>query len=151
MTSWAEPPRWAYFRPPTENRSFMSVVMAQRQPSFSAPTRWSSATRTSSRKTSANLACPVICLSGRMVTPVAARSTMNIVSPACRGRLASLRASTSPYCEISAPDVHTFWPVIVQASPSRTARVRRPARSEPAPGSEKTCDQISSPWSIGGT
>ena len=149
MTSWAEPPRWAYFNPPTENRSFMSVVMAQRQPSFSAPTRWSSATLTSSRKTSANLACPVICLSGRRVTPGASRSTTNMVSPAWRGRLPSLRASTSPYCEISAPDVHTFWPVSDQTSPSRTAFVRSAARSEPAAGSEKIWDQISSPRSIG--
>ena len=37
-----------------------------------------------------------------------------------------------------APDVQIFWPLITQSSPSRTARVRSPARSEPAPGSEKS-------------
>ena len=34
-----------------------------------------------------------------------------------------------------APEVHTFWPLTTQSPPSRTAVVRRPARSEPAPGS----------------
>ena len=75
---------------------------------------------------------------------------MNMVSPAWRGRLGSVRAGTSPYCEIRAPEVQTFWPVSDHASPSRTALVRRAARSEPAAGSEKICDQISSPRSIGG-
>ena len=34
-----------------------------------------------------------------------------------------------------APEVHTFWPLTTHSPPSRTAVVRRPARSEPAPGS----------------
>ena len=33
---------------------------------------------------------------------------------------------------------HTFWPLTTHSSPSRTARVARPARSEPAPGSENS-------------
>ena len=45
--------------------------------------------------------------------------------------------------------VHTFWPVTTHSSPSRTARVESPARSEPAPGSENSWHQISSPASSG--
>ena len=44
---------------------------------------------------------------------------------------------------------HTFWPLTIHSSPSRTARVASPARSEPAPGSEKSWHQISSPVNIG--
>src|SRR5439155_722278 len=40
--------------------------------------------------------------------------------------------------------VHTFCPVTIHSSPSRTARVESPATSEPAPGSEKSWHQISS-------
>ncbi len=40
--------------------------------------------------------------------------------------------------------VHVFCPLTTYSSPSRTAVVRRDARSEPASGSEKPCDhQIS--------
>ncbi len=35
-------------------------------------------------------------------------------------------------------ELQTFWPVITQWSPSRVARVERPARSEPDPGSLKS-------------
>jgi hypothetical protein len=34
-----------------------------------------------------------------------------------------------------APDVQTFWPFTMNSSPSSTALVRRPARSDPASGS----------------
>jgi hypothetical protein len=34
-----------------------------------------------------------------------------------------------------APEVHTFCPLMTKWSPSSVARVRRPARSEPASGS----------------
>ena len=44
-----------------------------------------------------------------------------------------------------AEEVHTFCPLTVHTSPSRTARVDRLARSEPAPGSENSWHQISSP------
>ncbi|OPZ01146.1 MAG: hypothetical protein BWZ09_02785 [Alphaproteobacteria bacterium ADurb.BinA305] len=40
---------------------------------------------------------------------------------------------------------------MTQSSPSRSARVRRPATSEPADGSEKSWHQISSPRSAGRT
>ena len=44
-----------------------------------------------------------------------------------------------------ATEVHTFCPFTVQTSPSRTARVASPARSDPAPGSLNSWHQISSP------
>ena len=46
--------------------------------------------------------------------------------------------------------VHTFWPLTTKWSPSRTARVWRFARSEPALGSEKPWHQSSSAVRIRG-
>ena len=43
-----------------------------------------------------------------------------------------------------------FWPVRTQSSPSCTARLRRPARSEPASGSDQPWAQVSSPEAIAG-
>ncbi len=40
--------------------------------------------------------------------------------------------------------VQTFWPVTTNSSPSSTPVVRRAARSEPAPGSEKPWHQMTS-------
>ena len=40
--------------------------------------------------------------------------------------------------------VHTFWPLTIHSSPSRSARVARPATSDPAPGSLNSWHQISS-------
>ena len=44
----------------------------------------------------------------------------------------------------AAPDVHTFWPLTIHTSPSRTARVDSDARSDPAPGSLKSWHHDSS-------
>ena len=41
----------------------------------------------------------------------------------------------SAFCPL---EVQTFWPFTIHSSPSRTARVCSPARSEPADGSEKS-------------
>ena len=57
--------------------------------------------------------------------------------PWCFGTSGSVRARRIPQCDRSAWLDHTFWPLMIQVSPSRTARVASPARSEPAPGSEK--------------
>ena len=46
--------------------------------------------------------------------------------------------------------VHTFWPVTIQRSPSRSARVASDARSEPAPGSLNSWHHFSSLRTIGG-
>ncbi|MET0324793.1 MAG: hypothetical protein ABW219_06175, partial [Ilumatobacteraceae bacterium] len=43
----------------------------------------------------------------------------------------------------------TFWPLTIHSSPSRTARVPRPAKSDPAPGSENSWHHFSSPVNIG--
>ena len=45
--------------------------------------------------------------------------------------------------------VQIFCPLTTYSSPSRTARVRSEARSEPAPGSEKPWHQTTSPLRIG--
>ena len=65
--------------------------------------------------------------------------------PWCLGTSRSVRASSMPRSAYWAPDVHTFCPLTVQPSPSRTARVCALARSEPDPGSEKNWHQDSSP------
>ena len=47
------------------------------------------------------------------------------------------------------PEVHTFWPLITHSSPSRSARVCSPARSEPAPGSLKSWHHACWPVTMG--
>src|SRR5690606_4293337 len=61
--------------PPMAIRSADSVERAIFQPLFSAPTRQSSGTKTSSRKTSLKRASPVICTSGRTSRPGLRMST----------------------------------------------------------------------------
>lgn len=85
--------------------------------------------------------------SGRTVTPGACMSTTNMVMPACLDRSGSVRASSAPKSANWALVVHTFCPLSTQPSPSRTALVCRLATSEPAPGSENSWHQISSPES----
>ena len=55
--------------------------------------------------------------------------------PWCLGTSGSVRASSIPMSAFWPLEVHTFWPFTIHSSPSRTARVWRPARSEPAEGS----------------
>ena len=57
-------------------RSFISVVMATRQPSPTAPRRFSSGMRTSVKKTSLKPVPPLICLMGRISIPGERMSTM---------------------------------------------------------------------------
>ena len=57
----------------------------------------------------------------------------------------------SPGRETRLPELHTFCPVTTHSSPSRTARVANPARSEPAPGSEKSWQHSCSVRSSGRT
>ena len=58
--------------------------------------------------------------------------------PACFGASGSERQMISPMPACCAFEVHTFWPLMIQESPSRSARHDSPARSEPAPGSLKS-------------
>jgi len=62
----------------------------------------------------------------------------------------SVRAMRMPNFATIASDVQIFWPFTTNTSPSRTARVARLARSEPASGSENSWHHSSSPRSIGG-
>ena len=62
-----------------------------------------------------------------------------------------VRASSMPQLERCATVVQTFWPFTIQSSPSRTARVARPATSEPALGSLNIWHQMSSPEKIRGS
>ena len=128
----------------------MSVVSATDQPWLTSPRRWSSGTRASLKNTSLNEAPPVICRSGRTSTPGARMSTMKPVSPWCLGRSGSVRQITSPMSLYWAPEVHTFWPETTHSSPSRSARVCRPARSDPAPGSLKSWHPTTSPRYMAG-
>ena len=76
-------------------------------------------------------------------------SMTNIVMPLCFTCSGSVRTSTMPKLATCASVVHTFWPLTIHSSPSRTARVDRPATSEPAPGSLNIWHQISSPVNSG--
>ena len=54
--------------------------------------------------------------------------------PWCLGTSGSVRASSMPRSAYWPPEVHTFWPLTIHSSPSLTALVWRPARSDPACG-----------------
>ena len=76
--------------------------------------------------------------------------------PACRRLDGSVRATQMAQSASLARDVQIFWPVSRQPAPSwpspsaRSARVVRPARSEPAPGSLNSWHQVISPRSVAG-
>ena len=61
-----------------------------------------------------------------------------------------VRASSIPHFERWATVVHTFWPLMIQSSPSRSARIASPATSEPADGSLNIWHQTSSPEKMRG-
>ncbi len=101
------------------------------------------------KNTSLNSASPVIWRSGLVSTPGPFMSTTNAVSPACLTASGSVRTTSRPHLEMCASVVQTFCPLTTHSSPSRTARADSPAKSEPAPGSEKSWHQISSPVNSG--
>ncbi len=70
--------------------------------------------------------------------------------PLCFGAVGSVRASSAPHWENCAAVVQIFCPVIRQPPSTRVALVLRPARSDPAPGSENSWHQIISPRNVGG-
>ncbi len=57
--------------------------------------------------------------------------------PSCFFTVGSVRARTKIQSAYWPSVVQVFWPLMTQWSPTFSARVLRPARSEPAPGSEK--------------
>lgn len=130
-----KPPPRGGSRPPIATRSFISVVRTTRHPSPIAPRREASGPRTSERKTSLNSASPVSWNKGRGSTPAACMSSTKYVRPRCRGNSGSVRAIRRPQRARCPSVVQTFCPGTIHSSPSRTARVARLARSEPATGS----------------
>ena len=74
---------------------------------------------------------------GLTVTPGVFMSHRKNEMPSCFFTLPSVRASTKIQSAYWAKVVQVFCPLMTQPSPSRSALVRSPARSEPAPGSEK--------------
>jgi hypothetical protein len=69
--------------------------------------------------------------------------------PLCFGTSGSVRAIRIPNCALWPPLVQILEPLTTYSSPSRSARVPRLARSEPASGSENIWHQNSSPVKIG--
>lgn len=70
--------------------------------------------------------------------------------PLCFAASLSVRTKATHQSACWAPLVHNFWPLITHLSPLSSAWVRSPARSDPAPGSEKPWHHWISPFSIGG-
>ena len=102
------------------------------------------ATRASLKNTSLNSASPVICTqrphldAGLLHVDDEVRE-----APVLRDVGVGAARGASPTSARCASVVHTFWPLTTHSSPSRTARVARPATSEPAPGSLNSWHQIS--------
>lgn len=110
--------------------------MATVQPSPSAPT--TPAATAPSKKTSLNSLVPDICRIGRTSTrPGWSIRTRRNDRPRWRREPGSVRARTKHQSASRASEVQIFWPVTRYrpSAASRTAAVRIPARSDPAPGS----------------
>jgi len=80
---------------------------------------------------------PAMVRMGRTAIPRLSIGTISHVIPRCFGWSGSVRTRSSPTSATWAYVLQTFWPLTTYSSPSRTARVRRDARSDPEPGSEK--------------
>ena len=76
-------------------RSKLSVTIATRQPSFSAPTRLATGMRTSSRNTSQNSVLPSIVRSGRTSMPGEVHRHDQPRDARCLGTSGSVRTSSS--------------------------------------------------------
>src|SRR6218665_2372389 len=125
---------------PRKRRSKPSSALAMLQPAWSWPTRFSAGTRTSSKNSAQNSGSPAGVWMGRIVMPGVRRSHSRKLMPACFLAFLSVRTSMKIWLASCASVVHIFWPLTMKCSPwascARTASVRRPARSEPAFGSE---------------
>jgi len=120
------------------------------QPFPTPPSTCSGPSRTPSRKTSQNSSEPVISRIGRIVMPGSSMGTTKAVNPAWRSTLGSVRARSIPMSAHWASVHQVFCPVTTKWSSSGSARVRRDARSLPAPGSLKSWHQMCSPLRIRG-
>jgi len=132
-------------------RSCPSEPCATRHPPFSSPTRFSRGTRTSVKNTSlkSRSSGPQIDANGRRTTPADSVGISSTLIPLCLGASGSVRTNVSSTSASCAPDVHTFCPLTTKLSPSSTARVRSPARSDPAPGSLMPSEAVISARRIG--
>ena len=110
--------------------------MATDQPLSTPPTTSPAGTRASVKKTSLKSLPPDIMRMGRTSTPGWRRSIRSSEMPLCFGASRLVRHSTKMWSATWPAEVHTFWPLTRHSSPSSTAVVDSPARSEPAPGSE---------------
>src|SRR6202020_511072 len=110
--------------------------MATAHPPLTAPTTFSLGVRASVKKVSLNSDAPLSILMGRTSTPGCSIGTNRKEMPLCLGASGSVRVRTKIQLADCAAEVQIFWPLITHSSPSRTARVPRLARSEPALGSE---------------
>ena len=81
---------------PIATRSYINIAVAIRQPLLYSPSRWSFGMRTSVKNTSLKWLPPSIWLIGRISTPGAFMSRMNIEMPACLGWSGSVRAMMMP-------------------------------------------------------
>jgi len=88
-------------------RSNENVTMATRQPSFSAPTRAVTGTRTSSRISSPNSLLPMAVRSGRTRTPRVSIGRISQVMPWCLDTPGSVRTRSSQWSATSACEVHS--------------------------------------------
>ena len=136
---------------PRPARSLARVVLAAAHPALIPPITASTGTRASVRNTSLNIAWPVISYNGRSSTPSWCMSMAIQVMPRCLGASGSVRARSIPRSAVVPREVHTFWPLMIHSSPSSTALVVRPARSEPAPGSENNWHQAFCPVTMSRT
>src|SRR5262245_7967650 len=102
---------------------------------FSSPIRLVTGTRTS-RKNVSLVRYPDQAYSGGIDTPGLSTGTMITEIPRWRGASGSVRTHSHSWVDLCAPLFQIFDPLITHSSPSRTARVRRLARSVPAFGSE---------------
>ena len=136
--------------PPVAFLSWKSRVCATDQPSFSCPIRFSNGIDTSSKNSWQNSDSPSACRIGSMVTPGALSGTANIDRPRCLGTSQFVLARHIPTSAVAAPVLQILDPLSTQLSPSRSALVTAPAKSDPPPGSESNWIHTSCPRIIRG-
>ncbi len=86
---------------------------------------------------------------GARSTPGVSVGITSALIPLCLGASGSVRTNARMTSASCAPDVHTFCPLTTNWSPSSTARVDSPARSDPAPGSLMPSDAVMSARRMG--
>ena len=117
-------------------RSKASSWLATRHPSWTSPTTFSFAVRTSVKKTSLNSWVWAMLTMGRMSMPGWSMGASRNVIPLCLICSGAVRHRMKIQLAVWASEVQIFWPLITHSSPSSTARVPSEARSEPELGSE---------------